>query len=562
MIIALINWAFVLVACLLTGLLVRKIFRVAFGCSMSSIDEVIMAGIMFCTVYAETFSLFYRVGVLCTLILVMICAAGAVICRKDLGIIISAWNGIKNKRLQISSGLALGILILIAATIDVRHPDTYLYHAQSVEWNELYGAVKGLGNLDNHFAYNSSFFCLQALFSWRGITGVSLHLMNGFLCFFAVLYAFCSMKYKGGRKMYASDLIRLIFPLYILMSIDGVSSPGSDLSAMIVLIYIMTKWAGHVEEKEEDLSDDSVADTVFLGILGVFSVSLKLSVIPLVLLCIYPLYRFLREKQWKKIILMIIAGTVVIAPFFIRNVIISGYLVYPFPQLDLFSFDWKMNPSDVEMDKVFNLVWGRAINYAEGASYDWPFHKWIVIWWKVQETEDKWIWVIDVLMLVINAVIMIRSIICKKINAKLFLLAVNSLLWLYWMLSAPLVRYGFVFLFLLPAGTLLYADNGERFGYAMVQGVYIIAIASQLMVSFNTYNYNLVWPEDYKKNPAEECTITSTNGTVYTLYYPKDDAKMLEYPAYDKFPHIPSEGDLKHIAMRGPDLSYGFRYVP
>ena len=561
MVIALVNWSFVLIVCILCGLLICKLLGAAFGRYKYSPDEIIMAGLMLCTVYAETFSLFYKIGVLCTIGLILICAVSTVVCRKDLAKLMDNIICIKTKRLQLSLGLAMGLLILIAATIDVRHPDTYLYHAQSIEWNELFGAVKGLGNLDNHFAYNSAFFCLQALFSWRGIAGVSLHLMNGFLCMFAVFYAFCSMKYKGGKKFYASDLVRFIFPLYIIVSIESVSSPGSDLSAMIVLLYIVTKWFEYVEEKESDLTDETVAHTAFLGIISVFSVSLKLSVIPLILLCLYPLFRFVKGREWRKLLLMILLGSIVVVPYLVRNVIISGYLVYPFPELDIFSVDWKMNYADVEMDKLFNLVWGRAINLAEDGEFDWPLHKWIVIWWKVQETEEKWIWLLDIVMLFADLIIILREVLQKRFNARLFLLIVNALLWLYWMLSAPLIRYGYVFLFLLPAGTLLYSENGEKMAYAIIQGVYIVAIASNLMVSFNTYNYNLLWPEDYKRNPAETCSITSTDGTEYTLYYPKENAHMLDYPAYDAFPKIPGAEDLKHLEMRGPDLSYGFRYV-
>lgn len=40
-----------------------------------------------------------------------------------------------------------------------------LYHAQAVRWYEEYGVVKGLGNLQWHFAYNSSYFAFAALFS-------------------------------------------------------------------------------------------------------------------------------------------------------------------------------------------------------------------------------------------------------------------------------------------------------------------------------------------------------------------------------------------------------------
>ena len=54
------------------------------------------------------------------------------------------------------------------------HVDTELYHGQAVRWMEEYSAVKGLGNIFRRSAYNSSFLCLQALFSFKFVFGQSI----------------------------------------------------------------------------------------------------------------------------------------------------------------------------------------------------------------------------------------------------------------------------------------------------------------------------------------------------------------------------------------------------
>ena len=38
----------------------------------------------------------------------------------------------------------------------------------------------------------------------------------------------------------------------------------------------------------------------------------------------------------------LLTGCVVIAPFLIRNYYLSGYLIYPFPAIDLFDVPWKI----------------------------------------------------------------------------------------------------------------------------------------------------------------------------------------------------------------------------
>ena len=68
----------------------------------------------------------------------------------------------------------------VAATMPEVY-DTALYHNQAIQWIEESGVVKGLGNLHNRLAYNSSFFALQALFNWASVCGQSLHGMNSFI---------------------------------------------------------------------------------------------------------------------------------------------------------------------------------------------------------------------------------------------------------------------------------------------------------------------------------------------------------------------------------------------
>lgn len=567
MVIALLNWTWTIISFFLTGILAVRICGIFLGRFKSSPDEIIAAGVAMCTVYAEAFSVFYRVGTVCTIGLILLDLAGAVICRKQIA---EVFGRIRERagmmRGRLFAGGACSLLILHASTIDVRHPDTFLYHAQAIEWIELYGSVKGLGNLFNNFAYNSSFLCLQALFSWRGFTGISIHVTNGLLCALAVMFFFLTAKTKSIRSIYASDLVRAAAPLYVFYSITGISSPGTDISAMLLMLYLFTKWVEYAEEGSSDTvsdKDQETARTAFWGILSVFAVSIKLSVAPMVIICLYPAYRYLQGKKWRELASFIILGTVAVLPFLIRNIILSGYLVYPFPSLDIFSFDWKMPASIAKQDQVTNIVWGRAINFAENGSADWPIYKWIVVWWKVQETEDKWLWLLDICMLICGVCMVLHSVVKRSFGKKEFVLIAAMLCWSYWMYMAPLVRYGFAYFFMLPAVTLLFAGDGERMGFAVIETVFTIAMFTWMIDSFSTYNYNLFKPEDYPVNSGETCTIESTDGNEFLIYYPKEETEeMLNYPGYALFPAVPGRIDTNHLKMRGKDFSEGFRYVP
>ena len=71
----------------------------------------------------------------------------------------------------------------------------------------------------------------------------------------------------------------------------------------------------------------------------------KLSAGMLVILALYPAVCLIRSKEWKKIGIYLLCGCVVLAPWLVRNVLISGWLIYPFAAIDLFSVDWKIPAS-------------------------------------------------------------------------------------------------------------------------------------------------------------------------------------------------------------------------
>lgn len=161
--------------------------------------------------------------------------------------------------------------------------------------------------------------------------------MNGFCVFILLSYVFCSFKSTRDKKLYASDFLRvgMIYLFNYSGNLSVISSSGFDLLALGLVFYIMIKWVSYLEENVKNL--DAYA---CLCLLGVYAVSVKLSAAMKVLLTIMPAVGLIRKKEWKDVIKYIVIGIVIILPFLIRNVIISGYLIYPYPEIDLFNADW------------------------------------------------------------------------------------------------------------------------------------------------------------------------------------------------------------------------------
>ena len=194
MLYTLLNFIWIALTTFLLGILIISIVQKIMKINIVSLDSILISGLVFATVYAETWSFFYKVRFLANAFLFLICTIIIICFRKKILVIVknvSRTSNIRNKVLL----LALLFIGLMIASQKPEAYDTALYHAQAIHWIEEYGCTKGLGNLHNRFAYNSSFLCLQALYSWASIVGQSLHGMNAYIAVILVGYAVMSFRF-------------------------------------------------------------------------------------------------------------------------------------------------------------------------------------------------------------------------------------------------------------------------------------------------------------------------------------------------------------------------------
>ena len=114
------------------------------------------------------------------IILAVVCILIVVLLRKEL------LDYARNTWASTSKNQKIGVLVLAVVVCYFTSRghfvyDTNLYHAQAIRWLEEYGIVKGLANIQSRAAYNSSAFCLSALYSMKYIFGQSMHTLQGFM---------------------------------------------------------------------------------------------------------------------------------------------------------------------------------------------------------------------------------------------------------------------------------------------------------------------------------------------------------------------------------------------
>lgn len=565
MISILLNWFYIFITAFLIGFAASKAIEKMFGWRMKTIDSILATGIMIATVYAQFFSIFYKVGLAANAVMVLICLCVVIKWHRELvGRI---------KYAVYAAGVIKGVLlvglILIWSYCTSRgymHYDSDLYHAQSIRWIEEYGVVKGLGNIHVRFAYNSSFFALSALYSMRFLLGSSLHTVNGFFALLLSAEVLRFLDISKRKKVILADFARLGAFYYLTVIYREIVAPASDYAIMCVVFYLVIKWLDLLETDR-----DEITPFALLCVGGVYAVSLKLTAGLILLLVLKPAWMLISRKRWKDIFIYVAMGIIVLAPWITRTVIISGYLLYPFPALDLFSVDWKINAAAAALDAAEIKTWGRGLNNA--ALVDLPVKEWFPSWFQTMlPMLGKLLIIADIiclfLFLIILMLFFVRGI-RKKVRDDRFIVFGEYLLvlaavivsYLFWQLSAPLLRYGYAYVLLtvvLTAGILktIWEEHATvrqlRFfckGFAVLLLVFSAVKLWPLagyMTSVAAQPY-MLWQQDYG---SYELECYEVNGI--SFYYPVSGDRV----GYQRFPAIPRKTE---IIFRGEDIKDGFQ---
>ncbi len=574
-------WLYMLATAFLLGYGILNCLTYVCPYQVKRWDSYVMCGLAGVTVYAQAFSIFAPVGLIANVILVGICLAIACLCRKRLRADLlkkmeklqDGDKAVRKKTIRKTAFLVLLFLLFsYGASRGIIHYDTGLYHAQSIRWIEEYGIVKGLGNLHCRLAYNSASFVLSALYSFAFLGGRSYHTAAGFFAFLLAVVCSELIELKKRKSLKPSDFARVMGIYYLLIIFDEMVSPASDYFMVLTAFYIIIRWMDLLEENEQ-----TVFPYAMLCVLGVFLLTIKLSAALIILLVLKPAAALLREKRWKEIVLYLFLGILTVLPFLIRNVILSGWLVYPFTGIDLFSPDWKIPKGIADYDAREIQVWGRG--YHDVTKYDMPIWKWLPEWFRGIGGMDKLFLLaalLAVFVFVLRLLIMLWRNWRRKdvIWDKLLLEGVVSICFLFWLFSSPLIRYGCVYVYLTAA--VIWGDMAAEFfhfceqkfcrvkneddkkGYwkypecaCMILICLFLAYKAVMFgreLSASYVNDYWICQKDYDNYETQSYEIDDV-----TFYYPVTG----DQTGYESFPSSPAPAK---IGLRGNTIQDGFSF--
>ena len=539
-------------------------------------ESFIFAGVIVANIYAQIWSIFGGVGIHANLVMLLFC--GVIIYHYHSEMFDSI--GLCCHQIYASNFSWLYILLILVMAYGtshgIMHYDSDLYHAQAIEWIEKYGVVKGLANLHLRLGYNSASFALSALYSFHFVNGQSYHVMTGF---FALLLSWQCIDIKHlVRRKYPvlSDFVRLAAIYYLFTIYDEMVAPASDYFIGCILFYIIIHWLDLLV-----LHEKSFVPYILLTFAAVYAATVKLSAAMLVLLAIKPIVQLIRDKKKeavKPIAFSVIVSLFIAIPYFIRNVIISGWLIYPFTGIDLFNVAWKVPKGQAQYDAKEIMVYGRG--YTDVLQYDKPFAEWFPDWFAQIGTLNKVFLIMDVAAIVIFVISVLYLIVVNRnnqikkisrvftlshrrvVNLADFLLVDGVLIasMIYWLFSSPLIRYGSVYLWIVAAVVygrifiLIFTKLRQSltpwfYGAVMTLLLMLIALKGAKCVIEEAPRFNPVYfleQQDYGQYEVEEYEV---NGI--TFYYPKEGDRV----GYIPFPSSPTK---ETFTMLGKTIKDGF----
>lgn len=451
MIVVIISWIYIFLISITVGLGVNRALSKLIpvpAVKEFGLTGLCVTGIVSLTVYAEAFSIFYKVGAVCHVLMLAGALFAGWVFRKELLKLLRDFMGsLKGNRL-----ILFCLIILAGAFFTSRgtfHTDTGIYHAQAIRLLEEYGVLKGLGNLQLHYAYNSAYLSLCALFTLSFILPFALHTMTGFFMVLFVVHAVFGLFDFTKHTRHGADFARIAVIIYALTNMTGLQSPATDYGTMFLTLYILTEWLAWAEEGSFVDRTRDIAVYGYLSVLSIFVVSMKLSAALMVVLAVLPAFYIVRNKMWKELVAFLAIGFLSFLPFLVRNVIISGWLFYPVAAIDFFDVVWKIPAEYMKVDSDQIKVWGRCLyditRVDEGVS------SWLPIWWEEKRHYEEMLIYSQFVAGILLAVSAVIRGIKKELNVAVcvFYIAVviNIVMWFF---TAPFIRYGLAFLLMLP----------------------------------------------------------------------------------------------------------------
>ena len=404
--------------------------------------------------------------------------------------------------------------------------DSQLYHLQTIQLNNNYKIIFGIGNLQPHYGMNSNWHTLMSLIfiEFLGVNLIFLGNIALFTFFFNEASNHLSIKNKSLPSIFL--ILSIVYILsYSLFHpyqngtiLNNLGSPETDTVSMIFFIFSVYLFFLFINNKNEK--------NLNLLLLCVYlTVSTKISYIGIVIL---PIILILRGNFFNLKINCLISFALFL--WFVRGFISTGCLIFPISSSCIGS-SWSMKLFEIENYK--NIVQSFARDTPlrlKFTDFDHTLYSndWLYPWFKEYFLETEFLVISFILVIINSLLIIITKIHNKNIKNLVSLKSNNLFVYIFFVINllvwlrAPEIRFGYgmiialvVFLVAILILNLNFNKkiNLFRFGF-------ISLLILMMIKNFNNLSnfHNLSFQRNY--DYSEFKLIYSSNG--YDFYKPND----------------------------------------
>lgn len=344
------------------------------------------------------------------------------------------------------------LLVLIITSYKIVHPDTLKYQGPAIRWMESYKAIPGIVHFNTRLAYQSWWFSAMALFRFSFISANNFLFINSCILFWFLTFIIrCIDDTLDLLKQRVPSAICFFGGWLALLAFSLLSWEQVRLTAASTspdFIAALFAWSAFYLFYQYQPAKDNKLLPLLIVLISCAATGLKFSILIVLLLPACILAGLLLKKSYKTALVVCIMGALIIAPSLIRNVINTGYPLYPSTAGNVFNTDWKASPAAVQQEMDYISAYARfpVKDYEEAEKVvQLPFSQWIPVWWQQLAVTDKTLLLL-ILVLLAGNLITIKKQVNHRNNNNLVILLVSLVGCIIWFLKAPSPRFGAGFL--------------------------------------------------------------------------------------------------------------------
>ena len=452
-------------------------------------------------------------------------------------------------------------LIIISLLLSIGAPnniDEAGYYLPTVRWMEDYPATQGISLLIARLGFNSGFHMLSATFSLKHLFPGGVYELNGFLflCTNGYLWkqTILQLINSNSHKLPTIFLLALFFPFSFLvpsMDTDYLSIFGSLL---VIGWCIQTLF---LEEK--------ISHAKFLALSWILGMLCTVKFITILVLIPFAITLLIYKKRplFLKACLLI---AVAILPWIFRNILISGYTIFPIYQIDLWEVPWKMPYEMVKASQSIVNEYAKVEiirdDYLLSGIKQWSLKSWIPIW-----TNNQSQYLIGLATIFLTPLSFLVGLVLMIIYRPKHLLLHKQFRWLwicftailiFWFLNFPAIRFGWPWILSYGSITIYYFLHWLKAHWPsyIYKLLFLLVLASWIRLSLNSVLHNI--PHIQSKLILHEVHVNQSRYTTKTVGAVEFNIAQDNYCNGISLPCMPANNPYLVIPA-GNSITDGFR---